>query len=404
VYLARGIHPYRENKFPCDGWAVSVSYEVQRDVAQKKILKYLRPEWIDRVVMHSGSQGSPGYGVIDYIAVRNVGGGISIIAFKSYDQGREKFQGASLDYVWLDEEPPKDIYEECRMRVFDKRGDVFCTMTPLKGLTWVYDEIYLNGKQNNEIWHINMEWADNPWLDKSEIELMEATLPADLLDSRKHGKFSGAGGLVYADFDESVHVIEPFDIPAEWQDMISIDPGLNNPLSCHFYAVDFDGNIYVTGEHYEKEREIDYHAEKIHQLADRLNWYRDSKGRLVALIDSAASQRTLASVRSVAELFFERDIAVNTNVNKDMYTGIARVQSLFKKRPPAIYIFKSCVNLIRELKGYWWGDGDTPRKKDDHALDELRYYVMSRPEPNKHRAPKTIVERDKEKLIRKRRS
>ena len=142
VYLARGIHPYRENRKDVFGWVVSLSREVQRDVAQKKILHYLPPEWISDVVMSSGRKDSPENGVIDQIMVKNVFGGISVIGFKSCDQGREKFQGSSLDYVWFDEEPPEDVYRECLMRVIDKRGDVFGTMTPLKGLTFVYEEIY----------------------------------------------------------------------------------------------------------------------------------------------------------------------------------------------------------------------------------------------------------------------
>lgn len=58
------------------------------------------------------------------------------------------------------------------------------------------------------------------------------------------------------------------------------------------------------------------------------------------------------------------------------------------------------MNLIREIKSYFWGKGDVPIKKDDHALDELRYYVMSKPE-NKKPISKTSIQKDKEKLYRK---
>ena len=54
-----------------------------------------------------------------------------------------------------------------------------------------------------------------------------------------------------------------------------------------------------------------------------------------------------------------------------------------------LYIFKNCVNLIREFKSYWWGDGDNPIKKDDHALDELRYYLMTKPK-NEPKEKKTV--------------
>ncbi len=137
VWLARGNHPYRENK-PTVGWVVSLSRKVQRDVAQKKILAYLDPDWIADIVMESGKAQNPSGGVIDYIAVKNVFGSLSIIGFKTCESGRDKFAGASLDYVWFDEEPPEDVYDECAMRVVDRKGLIYGTMTPLLGLTFVY--------------------------------------------------------------------------------------------------------------------------------------------------------------------------------------------------------------------------------------------------------------------------
>lgn len=403
VYMARGIHPYRKNKDNVAGWVVSLSQQVQRDVAQKKILYYLRKDWIAEIVMISGRKGSPESGVIDFIKVKNVFGGISVIGFKSCDQGREKFQGSSLDFVWFDEEPPKDIYDECRMRVIDRRGDIFATMTPLKGLTYVYDEIYLNKKDNPEIWYEFMEWADNPFLDKKEIKLLENSMDEEELTSRRYGKFRSANGLVYPSFDERVHVIEPFDVPFEWQDVISIDPGLNNPLSAHWYAADYDGNVFVIAEHYEAGKDIDYHAERIKNICKTLGWHSDGKGRIEAIIDSAANQRTLASSKSVAELFYERDILVNTNVNKDVFSGIARVKSYlnFSNGLPNLYIFKNCVNMIREFKGYFWGNGDSPVKRDDHAMDELRYYLMTKPKSVEPVKEKTEIQKDKERKMRK---
>ena len=119
VFMACGVHPYRKNKV-VDGWVVSLSRQVQRDVAQKKILEYLPASCIEKIVMVSGGQDSAENGIIDFILVKSRVGGTSRIGFKSCDQGREKFQGASLDFVWFDEEPPFDIYLECKMRVLDR--------------------------------------------------------------------------------------------------------------------------------------------------------------------------------------------------------------------------------------------------------------------------------------------
>lgn len=401
VWMARGVHPYRRNRQNVFGWVVSLSQQVQRDVAQKKILSYLRPDQIVDIVMLSGRKDSPSSGVIDQIVVRNEQGGTGVIGFKSCDQGREKFQGSSLDFVWFDEEPPKDIYEECLMRVFDRRGDIFGTMTPLKGLTFLYDEIYLNKKNNPEVWYEFMEWADNPYLSKREIALLERTMDESSLASRRFGRFSAREGLVYPEFDESVHVIEPFEVPKDWQDTISIDPGLKNPLSAHWYAADFDGNVYVVAEHYKAGEDVDYHARRIHEISSALGWKQDASGRVRALIDSAAGQRTLASQKSVSELFYERGILVDARVNKELFSGIARVKSYLKRGngQPDLFIFSCCTHLIRELKGYFWGKGDVPEKKDDHALDELRYYLMSRPYRTE---TKTVsdVQREKERLLR----
>lgn len=405
VWLARGIHPYRQNRENVCGWVVSPTREVQREVAQRKILYYLSPEWIEDVVMTSGRADNPEGGIIDYISVKNVFGGISTIGFKSAEMGREKFQGASLDFVWFDEEPPEDVYDECRMRVVDKKGDIFGTMTPLKGLTFVYNRIYLNDRGDDNVWHIFMEWADNPYLDRAEMESVSASMTEEERSVRRYGKFVAAKGLVYPEFDERVHVIEPFPVPKEWYDNISIDPGLNNPLSCHFYATDGDGTVYVIAEHYEAGKPVAYHAENIRRIAKELDWHTDSSGKISALIDSAADQRTLASVKSVAELFYDEGINVNTHVNKDLFSGINRVKEYLRplKHPdrPKLYIFASCVNLIRELKSYFWGSGDVPRKVDDHCLDEMRYFIMSRPEPYVPPVVKSEIMLDKDRLIRR---
>lgn len=398
IFMARGIHPYRKNCKDVFGWVVSLSREVQRDVAQSKIMKYLPKEWITEITMSSGRKDNPESGIIDQIKIKNVFGGISTIGFKSCDQGREKFQGSSLDFVWFDEEPPEDIYRECKMRVLDKCGDIFGTMTPLKGLTFIYDEIYLNAGNSSEVWYEFVEWADNPYLSPSEIKELTSSMTADELNSRRFGKFSAASGLVYNEFDENVHVIDPFDVPFDWQCNISIDPGLNNPLSAHWYCVDYDDNVYVVAEHFEAGKDVEYHSRKIKEKCEQIGWRKDGDGRIRALIDSAANQKTLASLKSVTELFYEHGILANPNVNKDMFSGIARVKEYFKNN--RIFIFRTCVNLIRELKRYRWGDGDMPKKNDDHCLDEMRYFIMSRPQIKPEPPQLTAIQKDKARLAR----
>ena len=399
VWWARGIHPYRTNRDGAEGWVVSLSYEVQRDVAQAKILRYLDPDWIEEIVMSSGRKEAPSRGIIDYMLIKNVFGGLSKIAFKSCDQGREKFQGASLDFVWFDEEPPLDIYRECKMRVLDKCGEIWGTMTPLKGLTWVYDEIYMNSGGDPEVWHEHIEWSDNPFLDKREIERVSASLDESELAMRRYGRFSVSEGAVYREFDPSRDVVEPFDFPKEWQENVSIDPGLRNPLACLFFAVDWDGVIYVVGEWYEAGREVGYHADKILDLADKLDWKRGSDGRLHALIDSAAGQRTLSGSKSVAELFFRarhrgrhegQQGAVERHRKGQAILRRGAHQDLFVLRQPDP---RAQILLV--------GHGRQPRQKGRPRARRIALFRDVAPQPaRRENGELTIVQKDKQKLIR----
>lgn len=74
---------------------------------------------------------------VDYVKVKHVTGQQSTLQFRSYDQGREAWQGTERDIVWFDEEPPQDIYTEGLMRTMTTRGCVIATFTPLMGLTGV---------------------------------------------------------------------------------------------------------------------------------------------------------------------------------------------------------------------------------------------------------------------------
>lgn len=53
--------------------------------------------------------------------------------------------------------------------------------------------------------------------------------------------------------------------------------------------------------------------------------------------------------------------------------------------------------MIREIKGYVWGEGESPKKVDDHAMDELRYYLASLVPKKK---TESEIARDKQKLLK----
>jgi phage terminase large subunit-like protein len=123
---------------PGEVWSFCPSFDEQKDTTQKKLLKYLPEHRItDRTWLRKG--------IIKELVIDAGHGRVSKITFKSYEQGREKAQGAGKVLIWFDEEPPKDIWEECFVRVeAGIKLHIILTMTAIKGMTWVYNEIYLN--------------------------------------------------------------------------------------------------------------------------------------------------------------------------------------------------------------------------------------------------------------------
>ena len=92
-----------------------------------------RPDPGDDLLEWKRRQGVPD--ALDGALIRHVSGGNSMLAFKTYDQGRTKWQGETLDFVWFDEEPDQDIYFEGLTRTNATSGIVFLTFTPLKGMS-----------------------------------------------------------------------------------------------------------------------------------------------------------------------------------------------------------------------------------------------------------------------------
>ena len=228
-----------EHKFipPGDGWIFSPSFDEQKDTTQEKLLRYI-PESriVDRTWLRKG--------ILKELSVKDSLGNVNKVTFKSYEQGREKAQGAGKRFVWFDEEPPKDIFTECSVR--SEAGEplyLWMTMTPIKGLTWVYDTIYLNEK-NQDIFVSTATWDDNPFLTPEQKAKMAGRLTNAELKVRREGKFMRQVGLVASWFERSVHVMEMDEVP-EGQLYMGIDFGFSNPCACLWISVDREDNVWV---------------------------------------------------------------------------------------------------------------------------------------------------------------
>ncbi len=304
----------------------------------------------------------------------------SQIEFMSAHQDREKFQGTSRDGLWIDEEIDKPIYHECLLRLLDRGGRSILTLTPVNGMTWIYDDIYLK-KDDPDIHVSTASTYDNPHINPAEIELITRGLSDEERKIRINGEFVSLQGLVYKEFaDRPPYVISPFEIPSDWTHYVGIDPHLRTPTATLFTACDRDNNLYVYDELYMDGLISDIAPVIIGKVGD--------KERFSALIDPASGQPNPVSGTSIRDEFARFGIPAR-NPRKDVFAGINRVREYLKCDPqygkPRLFIFDTCRRLRYEFMHYIWqtdpqySEKQQPRKRDDHLLDCLRYIIMDEP-------------------------
>lgn len=251
---ATATHPTRDISEGVEIWACCPSYEVQEDTTQKKLLSYLPPKEIARTDYIRGK-------IIKKITMKNG----TVIAFKSYDQGREKFQGTGKRLIWFDEEPPQDIWDECFVRVeAGQQLDVILTMTAIKGMTWIYDRIYLD-TSNPDLFISEAGWDDNPFLTEEQKAQMARGLSAQALKVRREGKFVKRVGLVCSWWDRTKHIkhYDHYDRTWTWYEVL--DGGWSDPAAWLLVGVDNDNNVHVVDGFRKKQ----LRASKIKELRDR---------------------------------------------------------------------------------------------------------------------------------------
>lgn len=246
-------HEYRDIGEPVEIWCACPSFDAQEETTQKKLLTYLPTDAIKHIDYLRSK-------IIKKMVLKNG----TIISFKSYEQGREKFQGAGKRLIWFDEEPPRDIWEECFVRVeAGQQLDVILTMTAVKGMTWVYDRIYLD-TANPDLFISSAGWDDNPYLTESQKAQMARGLSPQALLVRREGKFVKRVGLVCNWWDRTKHLRHYETLNRSWTWYEVLDGGWSDPAAWLLIGVDSDNNVHVVDGYRKKH----LGAERIKQLRD----------------------------------------------------------------------------------------------------------------------------------------
>jgi phage terminase large subunit-like protein len=138
---------------PVDWWCAGDTRQTTRDIQQTVLLGPVSDIGSGLIPGEDIIKTRPMAGVpdaIETVQVKHQSGGISRLGMKSYDQGRKSFQGTAKQGIWVDEECPDDVYEECLMRTMTTNGLLMLTFTPLQGLTPLVMSFLPEGKLPDE--------------------------------------------------------------------------------------------------------------------------------------------------------------------------------------------------------------------------------------------------------------
>lgn len=379
IWWLKGVHPYLNTPAPpVRGRIVTVSYI---EGIQKIIIPELA-KWLPPSDLINGSW-EDSYSKSERTLKLTNG---SFVELMSQDQKLEKFAGTSRHFIHFDEEPPKDIFGECKMRLLDTAGSWWITMTPVEGMTWVYDDVFIPGlASNNNISVIIIDTEENPYISKAEIETALTGLDQNERKARKEGKFVQIGGLAFKNFDPVKHIIDPMIPPHNWTQYASLDHGLNNPTCWLWHAVSPNGAVVTYDEVYDNERLVDDYAREVHER----NKLEGRRAPEIYVGDPAIAQRNGQTGDSIQTAYAINGVPIVLG-NNDVKIGVEKMNRYLKSG--RWLITGNCTNLIKELQRVRWKIYETARKrqdnnlreelhkKDDHAPDSARYFFGLMPD------------------------
>ena len=351
-------------------WAAGDTGKTVRDIIQHKLLGPSGAHGTGLIPGDLLEYTTPKAGVpeaIETIWVRHLSGDKSTVALKSYDQGRDAFQGTEQDLIWLDEEPPASIYSECLIRTMTTGGLVMCTFTPLEGLSETVMMFLPDGQlpegHEGPRFIVNATWDDAPHLSAEQKAELYLSIPAYQREARSKGIPALGSGAIYPVAEDDMTVAD-FPVAKHWPRVWAMDVGWNR-TAVLWLAWDRDADmVYVYSEHYMGQAEPVIHAQAI-------------KGRgawIPGVIDPAANGRTQTDGERLKDLYEELGLELS-NAENSVEAGIYSVwQRLASGR---LKVFKSCRNLLAEMRLYRRDDKGKVVKQNDHACDALRYGIVS---------------------------
>lgn len=346
--IALGLH--REARIAY----VAPTYQQARDIAWEQLKKRL----IDLKPNINESRLE-----VRFINLQGTESSISLRGWESI----ETLRGQSLDLVILDEVASMRYFwegwqEVVRPTLTDRKGQAMFISTP-RGFNHFY-ELYNEETKDKNFKSFHFTSYDNPNIPSDEIDEAKNQLTEDQFAQEYLADFRKQEGLVYKEFQRTRHVFTEASIDvAEY--IAGVDFGFTNPTCVLSIKRDRNDRYWVTDEFYQSGRTSAQVAEYIqNQHFNKV--YPDP-----------------ASPEAIKELTDRHVNVYEVNKGADsIKNGIDKVRELFKQG--RLMIHESCKNLIWELETYAYGEkrtnqneNETPIKENDHAVDALRYALMT---------------------------
>ena len=296
--------------------------------------------------------------------------GRSRLDLRSYDQGREAFQGTSEDVIWLDEESDEHIRGECLLRLMTTDGILMETFTPLKGVTPIVMGYMPAGYEEGQTVVVSENkalvmagWDDVPHLTEAQKAAMRAETPPHLIDARSRGIPSLGAGAIYP-LVESEILVDDMALPAHWPRAYALDVGWNRTAALWGARDPETKVVYLYAEYYRGQAEPPIHAAAIKARGE---W-------IPGVIDPASFGRGQADGESLIRLYRQHGLDVRPADN-DVESGILAVwQGL---STGGVKVFRSLQNWRAEYRMYRRDEKGRIVKEKDHLMDDTRYLLLS---------------------------
>ena len=375
AYHATGLYPdwWQGRRFTTRtrGWVGGPSGELTRDGMQR-ILMGAPDEWgtgwIPKANIVDISRATGVRDLIDTVTVKHVSGTTSRIKFKSYDQGRLRWQAETLDWVVYDEEPPEDIYTEGLSRTNATGGLVWLAFTPLLGMTGTVRRFLTEESPDRSDTNMTIEDAEHiPEADR--VKIIASYAPHER-DARTRGIPILGSGRIFPVSDDSL-MVPSFPIPAHWPQIGAIDFGWDHPTAAVKLAWDRDADVvYVTQCHKMREATPVMHAITLKPWGSELPWAWPHDGL----------QHDKGSGDQLAELYRRQGMKMlpeRAQYEGERGSGVEAglMDMLDRMQTDRWKVFSHLSEWFDELRLYHRKDGRVVKQHDD-AMSASRYGLM----------------------------